>query len=86
MSWVESLVLALDTAELELERLKAKNAKLRAAKTAGACSNGQKELRGEVAQLRELYEQALRDLQAKQEETERLGGIVNKPGGYRICE
>ena len=81
MSRVKSLVLELDTAELELERLKAKNAKFRAAKTAGACSNGQKELHGEVAQLRELYEQALRDLQAKQEEIERLGGIVNKPGG-----
>ena len=53
MSRGESLVLALDTAKLELERLKPENARLhgQTAETAGASSNGQQELHGEVSQL-----------------------------------
>ena len=58
-----------------MERLRAENAKLRAAETAGASGNGQQEHHSEVAQLRklwELYEQALQDLQAKQEDIEEV--------------
>ena len=72
MSRAESLALELDTAKMELERLRVENAKLRSAETVVTSGNGQQELHSEVAQLRELYEQALRDLQAKQEEIEEV--------------
>ena len=76
MSRTKSLALELDTAKLELERLRAENAKLWATETAGANGNGQQELHSEVAQLQELYEQALRDLQAKQEEIKEANSQV----------
>ena len=66
-------MLELDILKVELERLKSENARLRTTGTTGA---GEKqlertqELNRENERLKELYGQAVKDLQDKQKEVE----------------
>ena len=67
MSTTESLCLSLDNANAEVQRLEAENCKLLEAHPEQAA---EADLSSEVQRLRELYGQALRDVQGKDKQAE----------------
>ena len=67
MSTTESLRLSLDNTDEEIQRLEAKNRRLREAHPEGVA---EAELSTEVQRLKELYEQALEDIRKKDKQAE----------------
>jgi hypothetical protein len=83
MSRAESLALELDTLKVELERLKSENARLRTTGTTGAGEEQlerTQELNRENERQKELYGQAVKDLQDKQKEVEETRQQLGEDG------